>query len=184
MIDTGGVEPQTSSAVTVTLPYNPADIPSPYTAADLTLTYFDGTQWIVLSSTVDTVNHTVTVVTNHFSWWAAALQNLSPTPTRTTTPPPAVVPGGTKPVVYPNPAIGPQVKVALPLTVAGDVKVQIYTLSFRKVTDLVVRNVQPGTAITVDLLDKAGARLSNGLYYLTVTLPDSGRHVLKLLVTR
>jgi len=176
VIDSGGFEPAASASITVTLPYNPADIPSPYTAADLSLSYFDGTQWVVLPSAVDTVNHTITVVTNHFSWWAVVLNKQKPTPT--------VFPEGNKPVIYPNPATGGQVKVALPMRVAGDVKIQIFTLSYRKVKELTVRNVQPGTAVTVDLLDKAGVGLANGLYFLAVTYPDGGRKTVKLIVIR
>jgi hypothetical protein len=187
VIDTGGVEPQAGASVTITLPYNPADIPSGYTAADLTITYFDGTNWITLASTLDTVNHILTVVTNHFSWWAAVLVDHSPTPTRTFTPSATggVTFSGTQPLLYPNPATGNQVNIGLPsLKAAGNVTVRIYTLAFRKAQELVVPNVQPGESITLDLLDKWGARLSNGLYYVEVILPDGTKTILRLLVQR
>ena len=66
---------------------------------------------------------------------------------------------------------------------AANVKVQVYTPTYRKVQDIVFPQVQPGTPITLDLLDKWGARLSNGIYYLVVTT-SQGKYTLKLLVLR
>ena len=75
--------------------------------------------------------------------------------------------------------------IGLPsLKAAGNGTVRIYTLAFRKAQELVVPNVQPGESITLDLLDKWGARLSNGLYYVEVILPDGTKTILRLLVQR
>lgn len=176
LIDSAGQEPQAGMSVTITLPYNPADIPAGYTPADLAISYFDGTQWVTLPVTLDTVNHTVTVVTNHFSWWAVTLEGHTPTSIPTAEGRPAVA--------YPNPATGDRIKVNLPsLAAAGDVKVQVYTSSFRVVKDQVFAQVQPGQDVTVELADKVGQSLSNGLYYLVVTTPRD-RSTLKLLVIR
>jgi hypothetical protein len=176
VIDTGGMEPNTGSSVTIILPYNPADIPGGYTESDLTGTYFDGTSWVTLSTTVDTVNDVIMIVTDHFSWWGLVVSIHTPTPV-------TAVPG-TKPVLYPNPANGDQVKVALPsLASPGEVRVQVFTLAYRKVQDVTLPNVQPGTPVTLDLLDKWGVKLSNGLYYLVVRIGQE-RQVVKLLVAR
>jgi hypothetical protein len=172
LIDSQGQEPQTNMSVTITLPYDPSAIPSGYTANDLTISYYDGTQWVVLTPVLDSVNQTLTVVTNHFSWWAVTVRLRSPQ-------------AGAHPVVYPNPARGNQVHLAFPsLTSPTDVQVQIWTLSYRRVQDLTFHQVQPGLDVTLDLLDKSGATLSNGLYYLAVTPSGQGRSTLKLMVTR
>ena len=76
-------------------------------------------------------------------------------------------------------------KVSVPsLTASGDVKVGIYSLSYRKVQDVTFPNVQPGESITLKLLDKAGVHLADGIYYLVVTPPNGHKNVLKLLVLR
>ena len=180
LVDTQGLEPQAGMSVTITLPYNPADIPSGDTTADLTLSYFNGTTWVTLTGTVNTSNDTITVVTNHFSWWAASLRQKTPTTL------PTLIPGGGNSfVIYPNPAKGSQVNLYTPNgTASGNLEIQIFTLAGRKVQDSKIPNVQPATVITLDLLDKSGAALSDGLYYLVVKPSGVSRSVLKLLVTR
>jgi hypothetical protein len=77
------------------------------------------------------------------------------------------------------------VKLNIPsLGVPTDVKVQVFSESFRKVRDLTYQRVNPGSDITLDLVDKAGTSLSNGFYYLAVTPSGQGRSILKLIVTR
>jgi len=69
------------------------------------------------------------------------------------------------------------------LTQAGDVKVEVYTTSFREIRTLEYSQVPAGGEVTWDGTDKAGANLSNGIYYLRVTTPQ-GDWTLKLLVLR
>lgn len=101
----------------------------------------------------------------------------SPTPTLTGTPT-AV----TTPVVYPNPATGNQVDVALPGYDLSNVTVDIFTLSLRKVQSLRSPQVM-GDVIVVPLMDKSGMTLANGLYYFRVMV-GAKKWILKVLVLR
>lgn len=85
-------------------------------------------------------------------------------------------------VVYPNPSTGPTVNVLAPAYGGTkDVRVKIFTVTFRKVLDETFRDVASGTAVTVHLNDQGGMPLANGLYYAVVTV--DGRHsVSKFLV--
>jgi hypothetical protein len=67
-IDAGGAS--LLSPVTLVFPYDPLKIPAGKTAADLTVAYYDGISWTELSGTVDSVAHTITVSSTHFSIWA------------------------------------------------------------------------------------------------------------------
>ena len=102
------------------------------------------------------------------------------------------------PVLYPNPASGSSVSLAVPVlsnsdsvkakdfSSAGgryDLTLQVYTTSYRKVKEVAYSNVLPGTAVTLELIDKSGIPLSNGLYFVNVLTPK-GKSVLKLLVLR
>jgi hypothetical protein len=102
-----------------------------------------------------------------------------PTPTVTSTPA-----GNTGVVIYPNPVTGPTVNV-LPPRYSGvqAVRIEIFTLSFRKVLDETFQDVASGTAITLPLKDQWGASLADGLYYVIVTV-DGKRSIAKLLVLR
>ena len=60
-------------------------------------------------------------------------------------------------------------------------KVQIFTLAFRKIREMDFPAQGAVSDIPFDLKDQWGASLSNGLYYLVVTT-DQGRKTLKLLV--
>ncbi len=87
-IDAGGAALQ--GPVTVTFPYDLSAFPVGTTPADLRIDYFDGSSWVTMPTTVDTVAQTVTTMTTHFSWWAVIALNHSPTPTYTRTPTPVV----------------------------------------------------------------------------------------------
>ncbi len=105
----------------------------------------------------------------------------SSTKTFTVTPTPF---GNSGVVIYPNPVTGPTVNI-LPPAYSGteDVRVEIFTASFRKVQDETFPNVPKGTAITVELKDRWGRSLADGLYYVVVTV--EGRHSIgKLLLLR
>jgi flagellar hook assembly protein FlgD len=103
------------------------------------------------------------------------------TPTVTNTPAVAEVP-----VLYPNPVMGSgpvslQVVLQNP---ADSVDIKVFTIAFRKVTEQTESQVPAGVStFAVDLKDKTGVPLANGLYYMVVKTPQ-GRTVLKLLILR
>lgn len=102
-------------------------------------------------------------------------------PTPTATPAPAGK-GGV--AVYPNPVTGPAVNI-LPQAYGGtqDVRVEIFTLAFRKVLDETFLSIPSGTSVRVTLDDQWGHPLADGLYYVVVTV--NGKHsTAKLLVLR
>jgi len=103
------------------------------------------------------------------------------TPTNTATPTPA---GNKNVVIYPNPVTGTSVNV-LPQAYSGvsNVEVEIFTTGFRKVQEETFPNVPPGVAVTLQLTDKRGTPLANGLYYLVVIV-DGQRSIAKLLILR
>ncbi len=62
------------------------------------------------------------------------------------------------------------------------VRVEIFTLAFRKVNEIDLTQVPAGTtSVSIPLTDKGGIPLANGLYYVVVQTPQ-GRFVAKLLV--
>jgi hypothetical protein len=87
-------------------------------------------------------------------------------------------------VIYPNPVTGPSVNLLPPAYVGSqNVRVEIFTLSFRKVLDKTFPNVPSGTPINLPLADSFGHPLANGLYYAVVTV--GGEHSIgKLLVLK
>ena len=62
-------------------------------------------------------------------------------------------------------------------------EVEIFTTAFRKGQEETFLNVPPSVAVTVQLTDKWGTPLANGLYYLVVIV-DGQRSVAKLLILR
>jgi O-glycosyl hydrolase len=104
---------------------------------------------------------------------------FSPTPTTTQAPTPTGHVG-----IYPNPAPGPTVNILPPsYTGISNVRVEIYTLAFRKVQDHTYDSVPSGTALTVPLTGRSGNYLANGVYYVVVTV-NGQRTIGKLLVLR
>ncbi len=105
----------------------------------------------------------------------------TPTPTASfTTTPTSSTPG--TPVIYPNPVtIGGTVTLHLFLAGPSDVKVQIFTLTSRKVQEEVFPQVPVGTDLTLSLVDKWGTPLANGLFYVVVNT-NRVRWVGKLLI--
>jgi hypothetical protein len=63
------------------------------------------------------------------------------------------------------------------------VRVEIYTLAFRKVQDHSYGPMPSGTPITIQLTGPSGDPLANGVYYLVVTV-NGQRAIGKLLVLR
>jgi hypothetical protein len=110
----------------------------------------------------------------------------TPNPTLTETSVPtatATLTGNTKPIIYPNPSDGRPVNILPPLTKVSDVKVQIFTLAFRKANETTFPQVPPGVSVTITLTDYWNKPLANGLYYVVV-ITDEGRTVSKLLIVR
>lgn len=63
------------------------------------------------------------------------------------------------------------------------VRVEVFTLSFRKVLDTTFTAVPAGTAVSITLEDRWGHPLADGLYYVVVTV--NGKHfTAKLLILR
>ena len=146
------------------------------------------------SSWTYTATHTTTASsTSTFTPTFSNTFTNSPTPTltamatatSTVLPSSTPTPSGNKGVViYPNPVTGPTVNVLPPAyTGVSTVEVEIFTTAFRKVREETFPNVPPGLAVTVQLTDKWGTPLANGLYYVMVIV-DGHRSFGKLLVLR
>ena len=137
-----------------------------------------GTPTAIPTST-SSMTPTPTFTPNNTATSTAAL-TASWTPTVTNTPTPV----GNSVVVYPDPATGGTVNV-LPPAYSGtqDVKVEIFTLSFRKVLGEIFTSVPTGTSVPIALNDQWGNPLADGLYYVVVTI--GGKHSsAKLLILR
>jgi hypothetical protein len=107
------------------------------------------------------------------------------TPTLTLTSSFTSTPVGNKGVIiYPNPVTGPTVNVLPPpFPGTAEVRVEIFTPSFRKVQDENFPDVPAGVAVQVELKDRWGKPLADGLYYLVVVV-NGNRSIGKLLVLR
>lgn len=87
-------------------------------------------------------------------------------------------------MLYPNPVAGSGVKV-LPPAYAGtaDVRIEVLTVTFRKVLDQTFPDVPAGTAVTVPLDDSWGHPLADGLYYVVVEV-NGKKTIAELLILR
>ncbi len=87
-----------------------------------------------------------------------------------------------KPLVYPNPVTSSVAAIQLPMINAVNVKVQVYTLSFREIKTVSFPQVT-GNSFTMEMVDKVGAQLANGVYYFAIQA--NGQHwTNKVLVLR
>ena len=86
-------------------------------------------------------------------------------------------------MIYPNPSDGRPVNVLPSMTKVSDVKVQIFTLAFRKVNERTFPQVPPGVSVSIDLKDKNGIPLASGLYYVVVET-SQGKSIAKLIIVR
>jgi hypothetical protein len=104
------------------------------------------------------------------------------TPTWTVTPVPSVALGRVG--IFPNPVQGTTVNI-FPAFYLGqsDIRVEIFTIAFRKVKDETFRSVPASTAVAVSLTDAFGRPMSNGLYYVIVTA-RSGKATGIMLILR
>ena len=86
------------------------------------------------------------------------------------------------PVVYPNPATGSTVTLAMPQTTSTNVTVSLYTVSMRMVRTIEAENLNSPNLV-VTLIDKGGVSLANGLYYFVI-LANGQKWTDKVLVLR
>lgn|GEM_PF-427160 len=143
---------------TPSVSFTPTPTHSPVPSATYTSSFTPSPTWTVTSTPT------------------ATLPVLTHTPTGTPTLPPV-----SNPVLFPNPVTTGPVNLGVPLLAPTDVRVQIFTLAFRKVQDVTFKQVAVGAALQIPLMDRAGKPLSNGLYYVVVTY-SGHRSILKLLV--
>jgi len=85
-------------------------------------------------------------------------------------------------IVYPNPSTTSNlVQVAVPLTAASDVTLEVYTTNFRKVIYKDYPQSAIGADLTLELRDDWGGNLANGLYYVAARAQGK-TWILKLLI--
>jgi hypothetical protein len=72
-----------------------------------------------------------------------------------------------QPVVYPNPVTSSTTSIQLPVNDATNVKVQVFTVAMRQVQTISVPMVF-GNTLTVQMVDKGGVNLADGLYYFVI----------------
>ena len=118
-----------------------------------------------------------------FTPTATPTATITPTPTTTSTLTPTPV-GNTTVVIFPNPVTGPTVGILPPaFTGSEEVRIEIFTLAFRRVLDETIPHMPSGTAITINLTDRWGRPLANGVYYVILTI-DGHHSAAKLLILR
>jgi len=146
-----------------------------------TFTATDSMTATTTNTFTDTITPTQTPTnTNTLTQTFTPTQTYTPTPTHTQAPTP--LPGHVG--IYPNPAPGETVTILPPYySDFSNVRVEVFTLGFRKVIDQTVDSIQTGTPIAVRLVGRFGNPLANGLYYVVVTT-TAGRTIGKLLVIK
>jgi hypothetical protein len=92
----------------LTLKYDPGQVPVGFNVSKLSVAYYDNaaSEWVVLPSTVDTVNHTVTAQIGHFTMFAVYAPAPTVTPTLTIAPRPTPTPTPTSVVPSKKTKIG------------------------------------------------------------------------------
>ncbi len=117
-----------------------------------------------------------------FSPTATATWTATESPTSTVTQAPTALPGHVG--IYPNPAPGPTVNILPPAyTGTANIRVEVFTLAFRKVQDNDYPDWPSGMVIRLNLTGRKGNELANGVYYVVVTV-NGQRSIGKLLVLR
>ncbi|HJT23817.1 MAG TPA: hypothetical protein VJ873_04535, partial [bacterium] len=120
---------------------------------------------------------------------ATSTDSATPTstgsPTASATPTPIVSGTGTVAILYPNPDMGPgPVTLLMALSSSGEVRAKVFTTAFRKVAEAFFPQVPSGTVkLQLNLTDKSGVPLAEGLYYVSVEGPGQ-KQILKLLLLR
>ncbi len=125
-----------------------------------------------------TVTETTTPIWTSPTTTATTIESSTPTITQSFTQYPGHV------GIYPNPVSGMTVNILPPDYLgAANVRVEVFTLAFRKIIDSNYDSLQAGTAIPMKLVDRTGSTLANGVYYVAVTV-NGIQAVGKLLVLR
>jgi hypothetical protein len=95
---------------------------------------------------------------------------------------PIAAPITQSPVVYPNPVTSSTASIQLPVTNATNVKVQVFTVAMREVQTTNAPQIL-GNTLTIQLMDKSGVSLANGLYYFIIQA-NGQKWMSKVLVLR
>jgi GH18 family chitinase len=136
------------------------------------------------STATGTNSYTTTpTVTTSYTSTQTSTHTPTDTPIFTVTNTPTSTPSKGEPVVYPNPVTGPTTGVQIPIQTATRVSLKIFTLAFREVRTIDEGIVPVGVSLSVDLSDKQGVPLANGLYYFVIEAGPS-KWVSKVLVLR
>ncbi len=148
-----------------------------------TVTRTQTSTWTASSSPTQTGSSTATsTLTATATSTGTSTPKATNTRTATCTATVTNTPAMTKAVIYPNPATGDRVEVAVPKANPSEVTIEIFTISFREIATVQVSQVV-GNTVLVPLYDKRGTAFANGLYYFRVTV-DGQKYITKLLVLR
>ncbi len=124
-----------------------------------------------------------------------ATSTITPTPTNlygytsTPTPNPVLVSVGPVgvPIVFPNPITSSGQPTQAQIYFKNSAhygRLEIFTVNFRKVEEVYIGDVNPGTiTVSLSLADSGGISLGNGLYYL-VARDSAGQAIGKMLILR
>ncbi len=181
---TPSATPTKSSTFTATFTSTPTATNANTATPTSTSTWTGTFTWTATPTRTFTATPTATF-TGTFTFTATPTDTPTTTftPTKTFTPTPTVGREG-RPILYPNPATGPTVALYPPyFSGAKDMKIQVFTSAFRKVREDDHPNPMPGVAVTLELKDRMGVPLADGLYYVLCDL-DGRRTLAKLLILR
>jgi hypothetical protein len=108
---------------------------------------------------------------------------ITSTPTVTKTATKAITPGATPTLgIYPNPPTGGTVNILPPpYNGISDVRIELFTVAFRKIQDITRKDIPSGVSVSINLTDRKGQSLARGIYYVVVTT-NAGRSIGKLLL--
>jgi hypothetical protein len=194
--------PSATPTPTVTLTFTPTPTMSPTTTFTLTSSQTPTITQTPISTSTPTKSPTPTYTetwtlsptptpTFSITTTPSLTATISPTPTTsfTSSPTPTLtltiqVGSPFSPVLYPNPVTGTAPALLhLYLTAPIAVRVQMFTTSFRKIWNKTFNQVVPGQDLTLPSAGPDGNPLSNGLYYVVVTV-NGKREILKLVVLK
>jgi hypothetical protein len=173
--------PTLTDSVTPTKTPTLTDTSTPTGTATSTLTVTATWTNTATATPTSTVTRTATSTATNTPVWTATLTfTFSPTVTATES---VVL---SNPIPFPNPVTGPgpvQVNVHLQQP-ASWLTLKVYTVSFRLVETETFRDVPAGPRdLALELKDRWGKSLANGVYYILATTPQ-GHAIGKSLITR